>query len=63
MPGQGAAAARPETGRDDKALVQFHYDLSNDFYARFLDAEMQYSCAYFPDWTADLERRSRPRWT
>ncbi len=51
----GAAAARPETGRDDKALVQFHYDLSNDFYARFLDAEMQYSCAYFPDWTADLQ--------
>ncbi len=52
---QGDAAARPEAGRDDKALVQFHYDLSNDFYARFLDAEMQYSCAYFPDWTAELE--------
>jgi len=52
---QGRAAARPEAGRDDKALVQFHYDLSNDFYARFLDAEMQYSCAYFPDWQADLE--------
>lgn len=52
---QGKAAARPEAGRDDKALVQFHYDLSNDFYARFLDAEMQYSCAQFPDWDADLE--------
>ncbi len=52
---QGDAAARPEAGRDDKALVQFHYDLSNAFYARFLDAEMQYSCAYFPDWDSDLE--------
>lgn len=42
------------SGRDDKALVQFHYDLSNAFYALFLDPEMQYSCAYFPDVTADL---------
>ena len=52
---QGDAAARPEAGRDDKALVQFHYDLSNAFYGRFLDAEMQYSCAYFPDWETDLD--------
>ena len=40
--------------RDDKALVQFHYDLSNAFYALFLDPEMQYSCAYFPDVATDL---------
>lgn len=45
----GAQAARFEAGRDDKALVQFHYDLSNDFYALFLDPEMVYSCAYFPN--------------
>lgn len=51
---QGRAAARPEAGRDDKALVQFHYDLSNDFYALFLDPEMQYSCAYFPTEDTDL---------
>jgi cyclopropane-fatty-acyl-phospholipid synthase len=44
----GAQAARPEEGRDDRALVQFHYDLSNAFYALFLDPEMVYSCAYFP---------------
>ena len=25
-----------EAGRDNKALVQFHYDLSNAFYALFL---------------------------
>jgi cyclopropane-fatty-acyl-phospholipid synthase len=41
--------------RDDKALVQFHYDLSNAFYALFLDPEMQYSCAYFPIWDAGIE--------
>jgi len=27
--------------------VQAHYDLSNDFYALFLDESMAYSCAYF----------------
>lgn len=50
----GSQAAKHGQGRDDKALVQFHYDLSNDFYALFLDPEMVYSCAYFPDWEADI---------
>ncbi|HEY5413059.1 MAG TPA: cyclopropane-fatty-acyl-phospholipid synthase family protein [Caulobacteraceae bacterium] len=27
--------------------VAHHYDLSTDLYRRFLDADMQYSCAYF----------------
>ncbi|WP_424813535.1 class I SAM-dependent methyltransferase [Roseococcus sp. YIM B11640] len=50
----GAQKARAEEGRDDKSQVQFHYDLSNAFYSLFLDPEMVYSCAYFPDWEADL---------
>jgi len=29
--------------------VVHHYDLSNDFYALFLDDDWQYSCAYFCD--------------
>jgi cyclopropane-fatty-acyl-phospholipid synthase len=35
--------------------VAHHYDLSNDLYRRFLDADMQYSCAYFarPEMTLD----------
>ncbi len=44
----GNQAEAAQHGRDDKALVQFHYDLSNAFYALFLDPEMAYSCAYFP---------------
>lgn len=28
--------------------VAHHYDLSGDLYARFLDRDRQYSCAYFP---------------
>ncbi len=35
--------------------VAHHYDLGNDFYRLFLDAGMQYSCAYFLDDTETLE--------
>jgi len=34
--------------------IHYHYDLSNPFYALFLDPEMVYSCAYFRDWNNDL---------
>ncbi|MGD9785778.1 MAG: class I SAM-dependent methyltransferase [Hyphomicrobiaceae bacterium] len=39
---------------DNKDYIQFHYDLSNDFYALFLCEEMVYTCAYFHDWEQDL---------
>jgi cyclopropane-fatty-acyl-phospholipid synthase len=35
--------------------VQHHYDIGNDFYAAWLDAEMVYTCAYFPSPEATLE--------
>jgi cyclopropane-fatty-acyl-phospholipid synthase len=35
--------------------VAHHYDLSVDFYRRFLDADLQYSCAYFPRPGSSLE--------
>lgn len=35
--------------------VAHHYDLSVDLYRRFLDADLQYSCAYFPYPGASLE--------
>ncbi len=38
---------RKEARRDNKEFIQFHYDISNDFYSLFLGAEMQYSCGYF----------------
>ncbi len=31
----------------DREVIQYHYDVSNDFYALFLDANMVYSCAYY----------------
>jgi len=41
--GIGARVSR----RRDKDYVQYHYDVGNDFYGLFLDAQMVYSCAYF----------------
>ena len=35
---------RPET---DAKQIQFHYDVSDDFYALWLDPRRVYSCAYF----------------
>jgi cyclopropane-fatty-acyl-phospholipid synthase len=57
----GAEAAKDSKGRDNKPLIQFHYDLSNEFYGLFLDPEMVYSCAYFPDWNASLEEAQRAK--
>lgn len=50
------ATGRRQARRDDKKFIQFHYDIGNDFYALFLDPEMQYSCAYFTDWDNSLEQ-------
>jgi cyclopropane-fatty-acyl-phospholipid synthase len=39
--------------------VQAHYDLSNDFFALFLDPSMTYSCAYFEPPDVSLEQAQR----
>ncbi|MDR2155043.1 MAG: cyclopropane-fatty-acyl-phospholipid synthase family protein [Burkholderiaceae bacterium] len=31
----------------DQQAIQYHYDVSNDFYAEWLDPALVYSCAYF----------------
>ena len=40
--------------KTNKENVHYHYDVSNAFYALFLDPDMVYSCAYFRDWNNDL---------
>ncbi len=47
---EGDIVGKKRKSADNKDYIQFHYDLSNDFYALFLDPEMVYSCAYFTDW-------------
>ncbi len=41
--------------RDDKALINFHYDLSNRFYELFLGSEVAYSCGYYEKDDATLD--------
>ena len=40
---------------ENRAAIEFHYDVSNEFYALWLDDAMVYSCAYFehPDDTLE----------
>ncbi|HTQ76051.1 MAG TPA: cyclopropane-fatty-acyl-phospholipid synthase family protein [Burkholderiales bacterium] len=33
--------------RGDRDAIQYHYDVSNDFYSLWLDRNLVYSCAYF----------------
>ncbi len=40
--------------RDQKA-IEYHYDVSNEFYQLWLDKNMVYSCAYFENGDEDLE--------
>ena len=35
--------------------IHAHYDLGNDFYRLWLDSELVYTCAYFPEASATLE--------
>ena len=52
----GETTGRSESRRENRDLIQFHYDVSNEFYALFLGSEMQYSCGYFTDWDNSLEQ-------
>ncbi len=40
----------------NRQAISFHYDVSNDFYALWLDEQMIYSCAYYEDAGQSLEQ-------
>jgi cyclopropane-fatty-acyl-phospholipid synthase len=46
---------RVHSPQRDRAAIAYHYDVSNDFYALWLDNNMTYSCAYFQDWNDTLD--------
>ncbi|WP_026354133.1 SAM-dependent methyltransferase [Massilia niastensis] len=61
----GVATERPRSRLGDKfrlthtrerdaEAIRYHYDVSNEFYAAWLDPGMVYSCAYFEDGDEDL---------
>ncbi|MBL8580795.1 MAG: class I SAM-dependent methyltransferase [Rhizobiaceae bacterium] len=51
------------TASRSRRNVQRHYDLSGELYKLFLDADMQYSCAYFerPDMTLEEAQLAKKR--
>ncbi|MCM5569616.1 cyclopropane-fatty-acyl-phospholipid synthase family protein [Burkholderiaceae bacterium FT117] len=42
------------TRKSDRKAIEYHYDVSNEFYSLWLDSQMVYSCAYFPNGDEDL---------
>ena len=47
---------RQRSKRRDAQAIAHHYDVSNDFYALFLDPLMLYTCAYYRDPDGKLEQ-------
>ena len=54
---------RPSSGdiEENKENIAYHYDLSNAFYALWLDREMVYTCAYCTDWDNDIDRMQQDK--
>ncbi|WP_339913538.1 cyclopropane-fatty-acyl-phospholipid synthase family protein [uncultured Brevundimonas sp.] len=47
---------RVRAARRDRDFIGFHYDVGNDFYDLFLDPEMVYSSAVFPETDSTLDQ-------
>ncbi len=43
----------------NRHAISFHYDVSSDFYALWMDEQMVYSCAYYEDAGQSLEQAQR----
>lgn len=52
---------RPTTLRASRNNIHYHYDIGNDFYRLWLDEQMAYTCAYFPQPDATLEEAQRAK--
>ena len=56
VPPRARLRGRVHSIERDRAAIAHHYDVSNDFYALWLDSNMTYSCAYFADDRDTLDR-------
>lgn len=59
-PSRGRTVKEHSKGENSEA-IHFHYDVSNDFYALWLDSGMVYSCAYFEAPEVDLDTAQRAK--
>lgn len=57
-PGARLRGSRHSRHRDHQA-ISYHYNISNDFYALWLDERMVYTCAYFESAADDLATAQR----
>ncbi len=55
---KGAHWLNKNTRKGARANIAAHYDLSDEFFEQFLDRDMMYSCAIFPNESATLEEAS-----
>src|SRR2546429_5657061 len=53
--GRGLRRVWRHSRKRDRDAIQYHYDVSNDFYSLWLDRNMVYSCAYFRSETDSLD--------
>lgn len=53
--------ARSNSLKGSQENIHHHYDLGNDFYRLWLDEDMVYTCAYFPDPQVSLEEAQRAK--
>lgn len=54
-------AVRAHSKAENRDSIQFHYDVSNEFYALWLDPLMVYSCGYFERPDMGLERAQQAK--
>jgi cyclopropane-fatty-acyl-phospholipid synthase len=62
-PLEAVAEEKPSDGSpaENKKNIAYHYDVSNAFYALWLDREMVYTCAYCTDWDNDIDRMQQDK--
>ncbi|MCZ6889485.1 MAG: cyclopropane-fatty-acyl-phospholipid synthase [Gammaproteobacteria bacterium] len=60
-PLEAIATQRSHGVADSKDDIQYHYDISNRFYALWLDREMVYTCGYCTDWSNDIDQIQRDK--
>jgi len=63
LPLKAQAAEQPSSGdpAENKRNISYHYDVSNAFYALWLDQEMVYTCGYATDWDNDIDRMQQDK--
>jgi cyclopropane-fatty-acyl-phospholipid synthase len=56
-----APRVKQHSKAENSEAIHFHYDVSNEFYALWLDRAMVYSCAYFETPDVDLDAAQRAK--